>query len=161
MALGTIGAISAVATVAGAAVSAIGAIQSGKAQQKAAEYNAQVAEQAALAARQKAAYDEAAHRRELARMLSAQRAAYGASGVDVSVGTPLLVMADTVQEGELDALAIRYGGEVGASRQLSAAQLSRMTGKQARTASYYQAGSSLLTGAASAATAYSTLNKPK
>jgi len=61
-----------------------------------------------------------------------------------------LVMEDTAAQGELDALAIRYGGDVNAARNRSAANLSRMQGSTAMTASYFQAGSTLLSGAASA-----------
>jgi hypothetical protein len=57
-------------------------------------------------------------------------------------------MEETVKEGEMDAMAIRYGGEVEAARARSAAALARMQGKSEAMGSYAQAGSSLLSGAA-------------
>lgn len=148
-------AIAAAAAVASAGVGTAGAIQSGKSQEDMAEYNAAVATEDAKAAKYKAGYDEQAHRDQVRKTLSAQRAAYGASGVDMT-GSPLLVMEDTAQQGELDALAIRYGGDVEASRQRSAANLYRMQGSSAKTSSYYQAGSTLLSGASSTLSNYNT-----
>lgn len=132
----------AVATVGSAA----GMVYSGMKQAEAEEYNAKVREQAARAAQDKAAYDEQLHRDRVKKLLSTQRALYGASGVQMS-GSPLLTLEDTAGQGELDALAIRHGGNVEASQQRSAATLSRMQGKAALTSSYIQAGSTLLSGA--------------
>lgn len=131
----------------GTAASVAGSIQQGKQQEKVAEYNAAVAEQGAIAEEQKAAYEEEAHRKKVKSILSSQQAAYGATGVDME-GSPLLVMEDTAAQGELDALAIRYGGDVAAAQKRSQANLYRMQGKNARTAGYINAGTSLLTGAA-------------
>jgi len=132
---------------AGTAVSAVSAIQAGRSQEKMAEYNAAVSERDALAARQKAGFDEAAHRRRTRKFLGKQRALYGKSGVTFE-GSPLLVMEETAAEAELDALAIRYGGEIEAGRHLSLAELERARGKQAKRAGYLGAGTSLLTGGA-------------
>lgn len=127
-------------------VTAGGAIMSGQQQAAASEYNAEVAEQNAVAAKQKAAYEEEAHRQNLKKIMSSQRALYGASGVDIE-GSPLLVMEDTAAQGELDALAIRYGGDVAAAQQRSAANLYRMQGRNAKMSGFWNAGSSLLSGA--------------
>lgn len=136
-----------VLTVAGAVTGATGALSAGKAQSDMANYNAAVAANQAIAAQQSAAFDEEQHRTKLAKLLSTQKANYGASGVDPNTGTPLQVMADTAAQGELDALAIRYGGAVGAARATSQAELDKMQAKSARVAGYYGAGTSLLTGA--------------
>lgn len=138
-------AITALSAIAGAG----GALYSGAKQQEAADYNAAVAEQGARAAQDKASYDEDIHRERVRKLISTQRALYGKSGVEIS-GSPLLVLEDTAGQGELDALAIRYGGNVNAAQQKSSATLSRMQGSAARTSSYIQAGTSLLTGAGSA-----------
>lgn len=134
------------AAVAAAGVSAVGAIQSGEAQKKAGAYNAQVAENNAAQAQQAAAFNEAQQRTRSARVLGAERAAQGASGVTVE-GSPLEVLAQTAQESELDALSIRYGGDVAAARARSEATLARFQGGQAVTSSYFSAGASLLGGA--------------
>jgi hypothetical protein len=128
-------------------VTALGSIQQGKAQQQMAEYNAQVAQNEAIAAQQKAAYDEKAHRRQMAQLKGQQRAGAAASGGE------LLDMGDvfdmTAEEAELDALAIRYGGQMGAAAARQRATLARMEGAAAKQKSYSEAGSTLLTGAKS------------
>lgn len=137
--------MTAVSAVAGAG----GALYAGEQQRKASSYNAAVADQNARAAEDKAAYDEQMHRERIRKILSSQRAEYGQSGVSMDSGSPLLTMEDTAGQGELDALAIRYGGDIQAAQQRSSATLSKMQGKSAQTSSYFQAGSSLLTGAQS------------
>ncbi len=134
-------------------VSASGAIQEGEAAQEAAEYNAEVMRQSAQASREKAEYDETIHRDKVRRLLSSQRASYGAAGVDMA-GSPLLVLEDTAAQGELDAKAIRYGGEVEARQKLSQAEIYEQQGKNARREGYAKAGSSLLSGGASVAGMY-------
>jgi hypothetical protein len=140
-------------------VSTAGAIQQGQAEREAAEYNAEVMRQGAQASRDKAEYDETIHRERIRRLLSSQRAEYGASGVDMA-GSPLLVLEDTAAQGELDARAIRYGGEVEARQKLSQAEIYEQQGKSAKTASYYKAGSSLLSGGASIAKTYYDAKNP-
>jgi hypothetical protein len=116
---------------AGTALSAAGAIASGRAQAQAAEFNAQ-------AAVNQAAANEAQQRRNAARVLSQGRANVAASGIEMD-GSPLEVMADSAAAAELDALTIRYGGQVRASQE-------RMTGGMARSAGYTGAASTLLMG---------------
>ena len=146
----------AIAAVASAVVAAGSAIYSGVASKQAADANADIQEQNARAAEAKAKYDEQRHRESVNKILSAQRALYGTSGLEMS-GSPLLTMEDTAGQGEMDALAIRYGGDVAAARERSGANLSRMQGNNYQTASYFQAGSSLLSGASSVA----KINTPK
>ena len=134
-------------TVVGAVTGAAGALSTGQAQYDMSEYNAAVDANQAIASQQAAEFEETQHRAKLTRLLSSQKAAAGASGIDPNTGSPLSVMADTAEQGELDALAIRYGGQVGAYRANSQAELDKMQGKAARTAGYYGAGASLLTGA--------------
>ena len=145
------------ALVLSAAVTAVGSYSSAQASKKAADRNADIMEQNAIAEQNKSNYDAARHRESIQKLLSAQRALWGKSGVDME-GTPLLTLEDTAGQGELDALAIRYGGDIAAARQRSGASLSRMEGKNAQTAGYFTAGSSLLSGAASAG-GYATKNR--
>lgn len=132
--------------LAASAISAGGSFISGMQQQDMANYNAAVAEQNAKMATDKATYDAKMHNQEVRRILAAQRSLYGASGVSSESGSPLLVMDDTVKQGAMDALAIRYGGDVDAAKQRSQANLYRMQGKNAMTSSVIGAGSTLLTG---------------
>ena len=142
--------ISAIIAVAGAMFSAYGAIQQGQAASDVAKYNAEVAEQEAQAARNKAAYEEGLYRDNAEKLKARQRMSFLASGVDISEGTPLLSLGESAANIEMDAMAIRYGGEAEAIKAKQAAQLYGMKGKQAVQASYFQAGSSLMTGAAQA-----------
>ena len=122
----------------------------------------QIAAQDALAIKEKAGYDEDTHRQRIRTMLSRQRSMYGKSGV-ATEGSPLLVMQETADQGEMDALAIRYGGDVeaarvksgasaDASRARSEANLLRIQGRTAGRLGYIQAGSTLLQGAGQAMT---------
>lgn len=132
--------------VAGTALSAISTLQQGRAQAQANKFNAAVAEQNATAARQKAAFDEQLRREQLERVQAAARAAIGKSGSDFS-GSALDVMAQNAAAAELDALAIRYGGEVRAVGAENQAALDRFQAGQARAGGYFGAGAKLLQGA--------------
>lgn len=118
--------------VAGTVMQVGGALSAGKAAQSAANYNAQ---SALIEAQSR----EAAQRASAARQLSATRATIGKSGA-TSEGTPLLVLAESAANAEIDALNTRQTGE----RQAS---LYRAQGANARKAGYIQAGTSLLSGA--------------
>jgi hypothetical protein len=131
MSAATAGTVASGIGFAGTALSALGAIQSGNAQARAAEYNA-------AAIQQQAASNEASIRRNATRVRQAQEAAVGASGIELS-GSPLEVIADSAANAELDALTVRYGGDVRASQE-------RARGAQARQAGYMGAASSLLMG---------------
>ncbi|OGP65584.1 MAG: hypothetical protein A3K22_03505 [Deltaproteobacteria bacterium RBG_16_42_7] len=143
MAIETVGMIiTAVAAAGGAYYS----YESGQQQKKAYKANAAILEQDALAEKQKAEYEEGAHRNRIRQILSRQKALYGKSGVQME-GSPLLVMEDTAAQGEMDALAIRYGGDVAAARTRSEANLMRMQGRTAGRLGTIKAGTTLLQGA--------------
>lgn len=114
---------------AGSAMGVMGTLSAGKAAQGAANYNAQ---SALIEAQSR----ETAQRASAARQIGATRAAIGKSGA-TSEGTPLLVLAESAANAEIDALNTRYTGE----RQ---ATLYRTQGVNARRQSYVQAGTSLL-----------------
>lgn len=135
------GALSAVGTV----LSAAGSIAAGQAQAEAAEFNAEVAEQQAAAERDAAASEAKDFRRREMRQVSAARAARLATGVTLA-GSPLLVDSSTVREIALGSSRLRHAGEMRGNRLDNEAQLERARAKSAVTASYLQAGSSLLGG---------------
>jgi hypothetical protein len=140
-------------------MSAFGQYQSGQAQKAAYNYNAQVAESEAGVARAGAAREEEVHRAKLQRMLGTQRALYGAAGVDITSGSPLLTMMSTAEEGEREAEFIKYGGEVEATRALNEGRIGRFQAKQASTAGKIGAGSTFLTGLGSAGLSYASMKK--
>jgi hypothetical protein len=117
---------------AGVYMSAVGKYQEGKTQKRAHDYNAERAEE-------KAAYEEEQSRLRWKRLIGQQQALYAKAGVDISSGSPLLIMSQTAAEGELEALNIRYAGE-------NEAQMQRWYGKRAMQAAKLAAWSTLLTG---------------
>lgn len=149
-----LGIIAAVFSILGSAVSAYGQIKQGQQAEAVGRYNAQVAEQQAASARQAAAADAETKRRQFDRVLGAQRARFGASGVIGSEGSPLLVMMQSEEEAALDVARVRFGGEAQAFGLESEARLQRFRGTQLRRQSYLAATGSFLQGVGSAASAY-------
>ena len=127
-------------------LSAFGQYQAGEAYEATGDYNARVLEQYAVAARQSAAFEEARQRREARRLKAAQRAGYAKAGVVITEGSPLTVLTETAAEAELDALAIRYAGEVQARGYEAEAAISRWEGKQQKRAARLGVGRTILSG---------------
>lgn len=138
---------------ASAGLGAIGSIQQGFASRQQAEYNAQVAEQNAAAARAQAALDESTSRKKSSMVLGAIRARAAANTGDVS-GSALDVLADSASEAELEALTLRYQGEVKARQMESEAAIERRRGKNAILEGFVGAGTRLLTAGGYALKAY-------
>ena len=103
----------------------------GKAESAAAEFNARSAEQEAAA-------KESLIRQEAARRMGTIRSQIGKSGA-TSAGTPLLVLAESAANAEIDALNAQYTGQ----RQ---AALYRAGGANAKAQGRVMAGASLLSG---------------
>jgi len=118
------------AMAAGTAVTAYGQYQQGQAQERALNYQAAVQERNAQIAKQNADYDAQRQSARLRRAIGSQRAAVLASGIQME-GTALELQQDTVQQAEMDRLAILYGGEINYQNARSEAELSRMQGKSA------------------------------
>lgn len=91
----------------GTAVTAYGQYQAGKANQKIANYNAEVAELQAEQALKRGREDESRLRMQTRQTIGAQRAALAAMGIDLDDGTAAQIQDDTTYFGELDALTIR------------------------------------------------------
>lgn len=127
-------------------LSAFSQYQAGEAYEVAGDYNARILEQQAVAARHSAAFEEVKQRREARRLKAAQRARYGKAGVVITEGSPLTVLTETAAEAELDALAIRYAGEVKAKGYEAQAEMSRWEGKQRKKAARLGMGRTILSG---------------
>lgn len=113
-----------------------GALKSGQSESQAAEYNAQTAVA-------EAQIEENRRRTEASRAMGALRAGISKSGVTME-GTPLMVLAESAANAEIDALNAQWTGQRQAQSQL-------MRGSAAQTASYYRAGTSLMSGLAKVA----------
>jgi len=72
------------------------------------------------------------HTDAVQRILGSQRAGYGAAGVTME-GTPLNVAMDTATQGEIDRLAIIYGGDVKQANLDSEKATTRFRGQMAET----------------------------
>ncbi|RUZ74072.1 hypothetical protein EN947_25550, partial [Mesorhizobium sp. M7A.F.Ca.US.003.02.2.1] len=78
-------------------------------------------------------------------LLGQARAQAGASGVGLS-GSPTEVLAANARQGQLDLGAMLYGSRLRQNNLNTQAAISRFSGKQAATASIFNAGSALVGG---------------
>lgn len=132
--------------IAATAVKAIGAIQQGSAAKAAGDYNASMLEQSAAVERQQTAAREDAKRRETRMVLGSQRAAFAQSGGGLG-GSAADVMQQSAINAELDALTLRYEGDLRARGMQADATSERFAGKQAQRQGYFSAAGSILSGA--------------
>jgi hypothetical protein len=134
----------AIAGLAGGALSAVGSLAKGSATNQAAQYNASVDTTKAAEEVDQAGASTQDFIRKGSDQEASQVASQGSSGVTGS-GSPLMVDENTVRQVALGAARTLQGGQLRASRDLDEAKLQKMNGQNAVTASYLDAGSSLLT----------------
>lgn len=146
-------AVAAVASVASTAVTAASAIGQGKFAEGMGEYNAAMSEDQAKNARAAADLKEQQHREQTKSLLSSQRAAVGASGIDLE-GSSVSFMEETAADAELDSLLIRHSGTVEEAQYRAQAAADRAEGKAAKRAGYISATASVLNGASKVASMY-------
>lgn len=125
----------AAATLIGGAMQGSAQREAANAEANAAETNAAIATQQAEQARVASNFEEQKVYREMRRALGSQRASFGASNVDPSMGSALDLQAETVAEGAMDAEIVRanamrqaWGFESEASQQRQGARASRRLG---------------------------------
>lgn len=129
----------------------IGSIYAGEANAAAANYNAQVAKQNSIIARQQGQAAMEAQSRDTQRTMGRAIAAYGASGVSGDTGSPMDVLADSARMAELDRLTIQYNSELKATGYEQQASLDFFKEKTARTSGYLNAAGDLYDSASKAA----------
>ena len=130
-------------TIIGSGLQAISTIQQGQAEARSAKFNAAIAEQNAILARQSAAADAENRRREMARALGRSRARIGTAGLTVE-GSPLETLGDLTAEGELNVRNALFDGEVEARGLQAQSSLLQSQARDAQTGSFLRAGTSLL-----------------
>lgn len=154
-------AIGLAATVASTGMAVAGSIQQGQAQASQAKYNAAVARNNQVIAQQNAqdaldrgAVEEQQQRKKTQLLMGQQRASLAVQGADLGSGSALDLIGDIAGTGELDALTIRHNAALEARQFqvqglnfLADSQLQKMQARNARTASYFDAGTSFLGGA--------------
>lgn len=139
-------ALTTILMAAGTALQTFGQLQAAEEAENVGRYNAAVARNQAIGARKQSEFEAKKQRDMTRKLLATQRARYAGSGV-TSSGSPLTVMADTAMEGELDARAIEYGGELEAMGYESQAAMAKWEGKRQANALMTKAFTSLLSGA--------------
>ena len=132
-------------TTASTAMTVQGQRQAAKAQKAQHEYNAAVQENNAIIAEQNAQYEADKHDDNLRRLMASQRSSYSSSGV-TSTGSALDVALDTVTQGEMDKMAILYGGDIKAEGAKASAVSQRMAGDAAIQEGKSKVGATLLSG---------------
>ncbi len=144
----------------GTGMSAYGQYKQGEAAKAAGSAAEDVAAANAEAIRDKAAYEEEIQRDKLKKIMGRQRTLYAKAGVNIDEGSPLLALMQSAEEGERDAQAIRYGGEVNAAQQLNQGRMAAFQGEQAYQAGIMSAGSTFLTGLGNAGMGYGKVKNP-
>ena len=156
-------------TAVGTAVSTVGAIQQGRAaaaaataQANAAEQNAKISAKQAELAAQNGAREEREMRQRGAAIIGAQKAGYGASGLDIGAGSPLDILTDTRYQNELDSLNVRrnaanqvWGYQAEQTNFVNQASAARASARNARSTANLMAVGNLLTGATTLSSQYS------
>lgn len=160
-------------TVGATIMSAVGQIQQGQAQKQQADYqaavarnNEQIANNYAKMDMDKAAQDQQNQDMKTKAMVGNQLSAQGASGLDVGSGSLVDVRTSSAELGKLDSLTAynngektAYGDKVKATNFAADAQLDKTKGENSMLAGYIGAGSSILGGASSVSSKWSTYSR--
>lgn len=140
------GTVSSVVSGVGTVASAVGAYAQGQGQQQMAEYNARIMQNNANSA-DVAGQQEAGRLYDInQRKMASARAAYGASGASMNIGTPVDVMVDQAGQAALDQEIARWRGKVAATGYRNEAASQIYQGEQAAQAGLFKAGGLLLNG---------------
>lgn len=145
--------------VASTIMTAVGAIHQAQAQAGAAEYNAQIAQQNSQIADAQSAAASDAQQRDSQRKIGAAMAAYGASGVQMSEGSPADVLAESARMATLDNLTLKYNYKLRGLGYQNQAALDYSNASNYRMAGQLGATAALLGGASKAA-GYMTFGTP-
>jgi hypothetical protein len=138
------------ASVAGTAMQGYGAYRGASDQASVDRYNADVANADARYAERDTAAKVEMMTREARRTMGRQRALFGISGF-TPTGSLAGIAQDSAEAARMDALALRYGGQMEAANLRNRGKAYRARGDRAQTAGVIGAGTSLLAGAAQGA----------
>ena len=133
---------------------AAGTMAAANSQAAAATYRSKQEAMLAEDSLKRGAQAEEAQRRKQAALAGRQRAVLSASNVDLGSGSPLQILGDTAQLGELDASIIRDNAKREANYHTANADLGAMEAKSAKQAGAFGAFSTLLGGASSLASSW-------
>lgn len=131
----------------GTVVSVVGTLSGGASDQAAANFEADIERQRAGREREISAAEARKFEREQSALRARSRAVRSGSGVVPTSGTSLLVDEDIAAEIARNKALIKAGGETRATRLEQNAALLGLSGRNARTSSFFKAGATALTGA--------------
>ncbi|HBQ4002064.1 TPA: hypothetical protein MEX17_001121 [Klebsiella pneumoniae] len=145
-----------IAAIGASVLAAGGAVYSGQQQKKMSNYQAAQAEADAEASQKAARVEAERIRKAGARQAAAANASLAASGVETGEGTALRITSGITEDAEQDAYQTILNGVNSSNRLQAQAQADRISGNNAATAGYINAGSSLLSGGAKAYNGWKT-----
>lgn len=159
-------AVSTLATVAGVGITLAGNAAATQAQVRAAEYKAKQARIQAQDALERGKAEESAKRREIQQLEGRQRALMAAGGLDLGSGSPLTILADTAQYGELDVQNIRRNARREADYYEEEGRLALTSAEDTKVAGMFSGFSTVVSGVGGLADkwykpSYATPTKPK
>lgn len=108
----------------------------------------------AIAAKESAAFEEQQHRRRIQLLLGKQQAVTSAAGVSLLSGSSLAAEIDLTEQGELEALNLRRGGQIESNARLFESRIARFRADTARGAIKYDIAGGVLGAASSVTSAY-------
>lgn len=133
-----------------AAAGTVTAVQSAKmnaaSQEASLNYQAQLGKQNEAAAEQQGEAAAQALKRDQQRMIGAATAAYGASGVQLSEGSPADVLGESARMATLDRLTLKYNYKLRGLGYGNQANLDLAGAANARTAGYFNSMSAMIGG---------------
>ena len=135
-----------VLTAVGTGVAAVGAVRQAQAASAAMDFNSKMSAQNAQVAEAQGAAAGEAQARDAQRRIGASVAAYGASGVQLSDGSPADVLADSARMAELDNLTLKYNYKLKGLGYAAQANLDSANASNSRTAGYFSAAGTALSG---------------
>lgn len=126
--------------------SVMGAIGGGSAANQSAQMQADIYARQAAREREMGALQAGRLRKQNEQVAATQRALLASGGRDMSTGSALLIQEDLAEEGEFNALLAENNTDATISSLRAQEVMERAKGKNAQTASYFRAGSTLLKG---------------
>lgn len=149
-----------IAGLIGSGASAVGTIAAGNQAEASADFEAAQLDAAAAEEKAAAQREAAQKRKEVEFVQSRQQAVASQSGLGALDETVIDLAGDVAQEGALQEQMIQYGGTQRASGRRAQAQAARLSGKAAKTGSYYSAAGTIMGGLGSFASDYTAAKKP-
>ncbi len=131
-----------------------GAITGARAQNKAAEFNAEVGHIQALEAAERGLLTESQFRTSVGQLQGKQRVGFAGAGVSVASGSAFDILAETTKIGNLDAMTIRHN----TAKEVAALEAGASLAASATRSPLLAGGGTLLTGASSLMTQFSAFN---